>query len=364
MTLKLNMKKYSEFFFLIMVFSSIVFAFYTLKSYFFIFMTAGILSVVSYPLYIKILKFKIIKNNRNFASAFTCVLIVLLIVIPLTYIAFQVSSQSVDVYKGISEKLQDSGFVKSNLDKLIIWQKKYLPRFNFETIDIQKNLISLGQNISHILVSNIASLLSNIAATFFKFFLMLFIVFYLLKEGTTFLKWLEHISPLPSSYEKKIFNKFKDVSESAFFGSFLTAFIQGLLGGIGFAIVGLPAFFWGVAMAFLSLIPLIGTAVIWCPAAIFLLISKSISYHLLKGIFLMLWGIGIVGAVDNILRPYFMKDKMSLHPALIFFAILGGIKTFGLLGIVLGPLSLAICLVLLDVYSKEAREELEKLDQL
>ena len=167
-----------------------------------------------------------------------------------------------------------------------------------------------------------------------------------------------HLTPLPGSLEREIGEKFKEVSESAFLGTFLTAAAQGFLGGIAFLIVGFPPLVWGVMMAVMSLIPLVGTFLIWGPAAAILLTAGRTG----AGIFLVVWGVVVVGLSDNVLRPLLMQGKSQLHPLLIFFSLIGGIMAFGPLGILLGPLAIVLVIAMLKAYEEAARPFLEYMD--
>jgi len=131
------------------------------------------------------------------------------------------------------------------------------------------------------------------------------------------------------------------------YGVFTIAIVQGTLGGLAFWILGLPsAIVWGVAMIFLSMIPMLGAFIVWVPAAIYLFATG----HYVKGVVLVLWGTLVIGMIDNFLRPKLVGGRTKLHELLIFFAVLGGLQVFGVLGIVLGPVVLAITLALVDVF--------------
>ena len=131
------------------------------------------------------------------------------------------------------------------------------------------------------------------------------------------------------------------------YGGILIAVIQGLLGGLSFWILGIPSpVFWGTAMAFLSFIPLGGTALIWAPAAILLFIQGAF----LKGIILLMIGIFIISMVDNFLRPFFVGTRTNIHPLLLLFAVLGGIQVFGMIGLVAGPLIVVLCITIIEIY--------------
>ena len=133
-------------------------------------------------------------------------------------------------------------------------------------------------------------------------------------------------------------------------GGFLTGIIQGLVGGIGFAIAGIPnVFFWTAMMAFASFVPLIGTTLIWLPASIILIASGDYTW----GIFLLIWGLVVISVVDNLVRPYLVGGKAHTYPLLTFFVILGGIFTMGFTGIIVGPMVLMAFMAFLHIYEAE-----------
>jgi predicted PurR-regulated permease PerM len=143
----------------------------------------------------------------------------------------------------------------------------------------------------------------------------------------------------------------KAVGRSVLLGGFLTMLCQGVAGAIGFAIVGIPAFFWGTVLGFSSLVPVVGTALVWIPAVAYLAAVGEI-----KGaIFLSLWSIVVVGSIDNFLRPFLMRGEGKMSTLYLFLAIIGGVKYFGMAGILYGPLILGLASVMLAIYRVEYR---------
>jgi predicted PurR-regulated permease PerM len=189
---------------------------------------------------------------------------------------------------------------------------------------------------------------------------MLFSLFFLVRDQDSIFRTALHLIPLSASHERKIIEKITAVARSAILGTLITAAAQGTAGGIAFKIVGLPALFWGAMMSFSSLIPFVGTSLIWLPASIYLFLSGHWKY----GIFMVLWSVLIVGMIDNFIRPLFMKESGSgMSTLVIFFAILGGLSYFGLIGLLYGPLIVGITLVLLYIYSLEFNSLLKQLDR-
>ncbi|NCO45120.1 MAG: AI-2E family transporter, partial [Vibrio sp.] len=169
---------------------------------------------------------------------------------------------------------------------------------------------------------------------------------------------LRHILPLSRSQEDRLLCEIEQVSKSAVMGSFLTAIAQGFAGGFGMWLAGFPGLFWGTMMGFASFIPVVGTALIWIPATIYLFLTGDSTW----GIFLALWSVIVVGSIDNLLRPFLMQGSAGMNTLMIFFSLLGGIQLFGLIGLIYGPLIFAITMVLFNIYEEEFKGFLNQQD--
>jgi predicted PurR-regulated permease PerM len=179
-------------------------------------------------------------------------------------------------------------------------------------------------------------------------------VFYLFIDGKKLLRKFMNLTPLPNKYDAQLFQTFRNMSYSTIVSTLMVAVFQGLLGGISFAIVGLPAFFPGIIMALLSILPYIGPPLIMVPAAAWLFVTGQ--YW--QGIIITLLAL-IVSNGDNILRAYLIKGKSQVHEIFIFFSLLGGLILFGFWGIIIGPLILALLFTVIDIYEKEFAGQLE-----
>jgi predicted PurR-regulated permease PerM len=145
--------------------------------------------------------------------------------------------------------------------------------------------------------------------------------------------------------------RIRAVARSVLLGNLLTGLCQGLVGGIGLALVGLPGLFWGAVMVVASLIPIVGTALVWVPAAGYLLLAGRWK----SALFLVGWSVLLVGSIDNFVRPFLMGGAGGLSPFFVFLAIMGGLQYFGLAGVLYGPLVLAFAAVVLFIYKEEFR---------
>jgi predicted PurR-regulated permease PerM len=180
-----------------------------------------------------------------------------------------------------------------------------------------------------------------------NFVIMAFTIFFFFKDGPGFFQKFRSYLPFSEQQRDRLTSQVKDMIVSTIYGGVVVAVVQGILGGIAFSIVGIHSpIFWGSAMALTSFIPMLGTAVIWLPASIILLLNGAY----VKGIGLALIGIFVISMVDNILKPLIIGGRTKMPTVVIFFTVLGGIKLFGLLGLVMGPLVFALFLSVFEIF--------------
>jgi predicted PurR-regulated permease PerM len=179
-----------------------------------------------------------------------------------------------------------------------------------------------------------------------EIFFVIFTMYYLFRDGERMREAVHGLMPLDDRRAHEIIDRTQEVISASVYGVLVIALIQGTLGGLAFWALGLPSpLLWGVVMVFLSMIPMAGAFVVWVPAAIYLVATG----HWGKAIMLTVWGALVIGSVDNFLRPKLVGEKTRLHELLIFFSVLGGLQVFGVIGLVLGPVVVAITIALLDV---------------
>lgn len=172
-------------------------------------------------------------------------------------------------------------------------------------------------------------------------------MYFLFKDGDTLLDVIKDIIPLSEAYKKRIIKKNRLVISATMNGGLMVGAVQGLLGGIAFWFLGLPApILWGFVMLLTSFIPSVGSAIVWGPGVIYLIVVGSYA----KAAMLFVWGTFIVGLADNLLRPVIVSGRTNLHPLLLFFSILGAVNVFGIIGIIAGPIILSIGLSMVEIY--------------
>jgi predicted PurR-regulated permease PerM len=277
----------------------------------------------------------------------------LVILLPLFLLALALVSEGAASMKQVNQWLQEG-----NLQRLLehplpgglgAWVADRLAFLRGVDLNVQEQLMGLGQNLGRSLLNQGAALAGDMVGLVLQFFIMLFVMFYVLRDGRAMARKAKDLSPLHEAQEDRILDRVRAVARSVFVGGVLTAIAQGVAGGIGLALVGIPGLFWGAVLGFCSLVPVVGTALVWVPAALWLLASGRWQ----AALFLTAWSVILVGSIDNLLRPFFMRGSAGLSPFYLFLAILGGMQLFGLSGLLYGPLIIGFAAVMLITYQEE-----------
>lgn len=302
-------------------------------------------------------------KHKNVASLLSCVILTFIIVVPLLFvfaaIVQQGSAFSQNVYQWVTNGGIQTLFEHPWVVKGLALINTYLPFDTVNPQEIAQKIAKFATSFGSNLVGISAKILGDATTFLMDFFLMLFVLFFLLRDHDKIISAIRHILPLSRSQEDKLLNEIEQVSKSAVMGSFLTAIAQGIAGGIGMWLAGFPGLFWGTMMGFASFIPVVGTALIWIPAVLYLFLTGDTTW----AIFLMVWSVVIVGSIDNLLRPFLMQGSAGMNTLMIFFSLLGGLHLFGLIGLIYGPLVFAVTMVLFKIYEEEFQDFLDRQDQ-
>ncbi|MCB2192824.1 MAG: AI-2E family transporter [Deltaproteobacteria bacterium] len=310
---------------------------------------AVVLVVVGWPLYLGIL-WLVGPQRQYLASAITVLLFCLIIVLPLYFMVGIITDQAFDLYNTVSQMVRSGGLhdsLKHGLDLLNPFFDKVNEALGISKNDVFTQVGEMVRRVSNLLYSNLAGLLRGITNLVIDFFLMLIVAFYLLIDGRRAADRLLSLSPMPSSLNNQIKDEVLNTMRATLTGTVVMSLLQGILGGLGFWIFGVPnSPFWGTVMVFASVVPIFGTAVVWLPGGIFLLLTGMTG----AGVGVMVWCLISALVCDNLIRPKLLGNVTHLHPLMVFFAVLGGLLLFGVVGLVLGPMILALMLSLLEVY--------------
>lgn len=224
------------------------------------------------------------------------------------------------------------------------------------TINVDAAIQHLSSVARNYLLDRFPTLVQSLAGAIIGLFVMFFCLYFLLKRGTELYADLKELIPLKRKYKTQLFLEMENVTGAVLYGQMLTAIVQGTLGGLGFAIAGIPnAIFWGFIMIILSLLPVLGPPVVWFPAVVYLFAT----HQLRPAIFLALWCFILVMNIDNLIKPRLIGSRTRLHPVMILIGVLGGLKLFGFIGLILGPIILSLLMVLLRLYTLDFHTPVE-----
>lgn len=318
----------------------------------------GILVTLTYKLYRR-LRAKL-NGRENLAAMLMILGVTLLVILPALVLSMVLIDQASDVFQRF-----ENTDMKTVLARVQVSERlSFLKRFGVDPakLDLERSVATAIKRIPALVATRGGQLLAGFANAIIGFFIMLFAMFFLYTEGDRLIREIKLLSPLPDKYDQEIFGKFKDVVDATFRGQMLTALAQGAVTGIGFMIAGLPGgVFWGAIAALFAVLPMVGAATIWVPGTIYLFIAASGGdTPMWKAIFLLVWGIGVVSTIDNVVRPWAMKGKADLSAVILLISILGGLKAFGLLGLILGPLLFAMFVTVVHIYKNFFRRPLEQ----
>lgn len=358
---------YARYFFMIAIVGVLLLFFWVISPFFSVMVYAALVAVFFHPLFRWLLK--LVKGHEGIAAFLSTLVVLLVVLTPLTFFALFLVQQAVDAYAILDSKLVEIDFEALMLSGSFsdlpvigeLWQN-ISDRYQLEDVlggvqfDILSIIQDLGEKVSSFLVAQSANILKSLGATLVGVLIFLLTLFFFLRDGDKLTAYLRNISPLPTKYENVIAKKLRETISAIVFGGFGTSILQGLVGGIGFAIAGVGnTIFWGTIMAFASLIPYIGSSLIWFPMGIAFLLQGNWVW----GIFIFVWGLTAVSFVDNIARPILIGTRARMHPLATFLTVLGGLYIFGIKGIIFGPIILSLTITIIHIYQLEYKDVLK-----
>src|SRR3569832_403509 len=307
---------------------------------------AVVLVIVFYPLHKKIAS-RI--GRRSLSALVSCVLVVLVFVLPLTMLVVAVIQELTKVVPNLPANL--SGLLSRQpaiLGSLSQWLQA---RLGIDILGLQDFFIQQFRNLSEGLLGASFSLVGNIVTSIVKALFVIFTMYYLFRDADKIVNKLPDALPLSREQSEALIFRTQQVVSASVYGVVTIAALQGLFAGLAYWILGIPSpVLWAVLTAFVCMIPIAGSFLVWVPLAIYLVVTG----HWTKAVLLIVWGGLVISTIDNLLRPKLVGNQTRLHELFIFFSVLGGISVFGLLGIVLGPVVLAITLGLLETFSRSS----------
>lgn len=319
-----------------------------LKPFFGTIFWACAISIIFYPMYLRLLV--ITKGRPNSSALLTLLACVLIVVLPSIFLISAVVQEGAEFYdKFESGEINPDQYIEK-MRSAFPGLQQLLARFELDIDNLKKSAINLGMSSGKIIAQHLLSAGQNTFILLLNICLMLYLSFFLLRDGARLLELLIRALPLGDDRERLLFSKFGQVTRATIKGNVVIAVVQGSLGGIIFALLGIPgALLWGVMMAALSLIPAVGPAVIWLPVSLYLFaIGENV-----KAIVLIAFGAGVIGLVDNILRPILVGRDTKMPDYIVLLSTLGGLVLFGVNGFIIGPLVAALFIAFWGIFIRE-----------
>ncbi|NBC18611.1 MAG: AI-2E family transporter [Bacteroidetes bacterium] len=312
---------------------------------------AAVLAIIFYPVQTRWLD--AVGQRRSLASVLTLLTILIAVILPLTLIGAAVTQEAVQLYDRIASGEVNLQQYVQRVEELVPVVTDLMNQFGVDFEKLRQGLSDAAVTVSQFLASQALAIGQNTLRIGALFFVMLYILFFFLRDGQRFLDLLIRAMPLGDAREQRLMDKFAEVSRATIKGTLVVGVVQGSLGGLLFWMLGIDSpVFWGVLMTVLSLLPAIGSALIWGPAALILLATGSIA----KGIILIAAGTLIIGLVDNVLRPILVGRDTKMPDFLILITTLGGLTLFGISGFVIGPIIAALFLAVWEMFIEEYGE--------
>jgi predicted PurR-regulated permease PerM len=289
-------------------------------------------------------------KRRNLAALATVLIIVTLVILPLTLTAASLVQEAASLSQKIQSGELDFGrFFQQVLDALPAWATELLDRFGLTNLGAIKERLSAAlMKGSSFLAAQALDIGTTTARFLVSLLVMLYLLFFFVRDGDAMSKRITDAIPLPADQQRDLINKSTTVIRAMVKGNLLIAAVQGALGGFIFWFLGIHApVLWAVVMALVSLLPAIGSAVIWLPVAIYLLATGA----MWQGVLLLAYGTFVMGLVDNVLRPLLVGKDTQMPGYLVLISTLGGIATFGLSGFIVGPVIAALFIAVWGIFS-------------
>ncbi|MFA6105667.1 MAG: AI-2E family transporter [Patescibacteria group bacterium] len=330
----MEMNKTRNYIFLITLGGVSLLFFYVINPFFYPIFWAAVIASLFYPLFKRFTKLL----NPSISAALTLVIVTVMVLLPLSLIVTLLIKEIVNIFNSYGQTDQLGGVIQDVNN--FLHNNELIQKMGLNDTSVSGRLDEIGRSVVTFVYVSVKSLTQNSLEFIALFVLMLYSLFFFLRDGDKILKKLMYIFPLGNRYEQLLYDKFTAAASSAIKGTVIVGLIQGVLGGLLFWVTGVPGpLIWGLIMAALGAIPVTGTFLVWFPAGLI----KIATGHMAQGVIILTVGILLVSTIDNILRPFIVGKELEMHPVIVLFSTLGGVVVFGLSGFVLGPIIAALC---------------------
>ena len=313
---------------------------------------AVILTILVYPVYGWLLQQ--LRGRATLAALIVIAGITVIVIVPGIELARFLSEETMLFVQSLRSLLEEEGrrewLAKPWVQQFVTWWNMVSFRLMDFNINWKELLAQGAQSSSKVVVDQVRGIAQNVLLFTVNCVIALVTLFFMLRDGALFFSRLQRLLPMDSEQQRRLFKHIVDAVLAVVQGSFVVAMVQGLLAGLAYYFLGVPfAALWGVVTAFFSLLPVGGSTLVSIPASLYLFLQGET----IRGVILLAWSLGVVGTVDNILKPLLIGNRLGLPVLFLFFGILGGLALFGAVGIVLGPVIFALLKAFLDLYSEE-----------
>lgn len=310
---------------------------------------SAVLAIFFSPLYVNLKK----RLSPTWAALATTLAVTILLIVPVLLILLYATREALDSSARIQSMVGNGVNLVPN--HAMAWVRGHLPE-SAQNMDIIGPLRQATEKVAAYLASSVGALLKNAFSFVMNLFILLFALFFMFRDGESILRGVRHLMPFEKELQDSMLQESGDLIIASVAVALLIALIQGFLGGVAFSLTGLPTpVFMAVLIGFFSIVPVVGSALIWFPAAVWL----AIQGHWGRALAVLIICGGVAGVADNLVRPLLLRNRTRLNDLLLFISILGGLEVFGLLGLIVGPTVVAAALGVLRAYMDQ-REELER----
>jgi len=316
-------------------------------------MWGAIIALLFVPLYRRMLPR--LQRRKTLTALLTLVLVLVMVILPLVLVSAALAREASQVYEQLqSGDINPGRYFRGVFDALPAWVTAWLDRFGvFDFEALQGRLSELMAKGSQFIAAQALTVGQNTFEFVTGVFIALYLAFFLIRDGDDISRSLQRAIPLAPSHKRELLQKFATVIRATVKGNLLVALIQGSLGGLAFWFLGVKgALLWAVVMAFLSLLPAIGAGLVWAPFAVYFLVNGAIW----QGVALIVYGVLVIGLVDNLLRPVLIGKDTRMPDYLVLITTLGGMTVFGINGFVLGPTIAAMFIAVWHIVGKTGDE--------
>lgn len=331
-----------------------------LLSLFWAYLSAIVLALfiasVFYPLYARVKR--LFKDREITSALFMTLFILLALIIPMFWFASTISNEALDFYNTTRDSVSLNKIQEALAGNSPFAQKIRkvgdMVGLEFSPQTLQSLSASVGTKVGLFLANQGKAMASNLFSFLVHFFLMMMTIYYLFKDGIRLKDYFTRLLPVPEEQSEKVMKTFQEMGRAIFIGNGLAGIVQGILGGFGFYIFGINSpFLWGTVISFMAFLPVIGASIVFIPAAVILLLQGKTT----AGLGFLAYNICYSSIIEYLIKPKLIGQEMRMNSLLVFIGIIGGIKLFGILGIIYGPLIITIFLTLAEIYRQEYKEQ-------